>query len=187
MENKRIITISDWKKTNAGKISEEIVNTDAPVSDDEAKLQSEIDGIVDYAKELELPKVQTIDYVKSIFVDPIKAPEEISANFVKDNLDKIVSEIESIPDAEWPKQSDFLSVGEMFKKEEPKQWAIFKLDENKLDDFIKNNKANFIYNKLGYIYIPNVININESFIKNLDKNGAKIKYEKTKWIKNILK
>lgn len=186
MKNKRILTIQDWK--NRSLIKEEVVDNMPAIIDDESiKLNKQIDDIVKIAKDMELPKNQTIDYVKTIYTDAVKAPEEISVTFVRDNLDKIVSEINKIPESEWPKQQDFLSISEMFKKHEPKTWVLFKIDESIINDFVSKNKYNYVYNKLGYIYISDVANLTETFTNSLNESKAIIKYKNVKWIKNIIK
>lgn len=184
MEKKRLTTISEWKNQ---KVTEKVIDNSKPIDSEDAKIQVDIDEVVKYAKDMELPKNQTIDYVKSIFVDAVKAPEEISVTFVRNNLDKIVQKINEIPDAEWPDQKDFLSIGEMFKMQTPKIWTLFKIDEKLIDTFVSENKHNYLYNKLGYIYVSDIVNINETLTNNLNKIGAKIKYKNVKWLKNIIK
>ena len=181
---KRILTINDWKTFKGIKsaIKEEIVTIEptkvmcnTPEISPEIKL--EINDVVVQAKDMGLPKLATIEYVKNVFTDTTKAPEEISVSFVRNWLNEIEKGLNSIPDPEWPKDDEFLEIQELMKKAEPsKDWMLFKLDETKV-----------ACNESKYVYFNDVSKITEEISKALKNKGAKIIYQNAKWINILVK
>lgn len=181
---KRILTINDWK-TFKGKsaIKEEIVTIEpetvvicnTPEISPEIELQ--VNDVVVQAKDIGLPKLATIEYVKNIFTDTTKAPEEISVSFVRNWLNEIEKGLNAIPGPEWPKDDEFLEIQELMKNAEPaKDWMLFKLDETK----VANNESK-------YVYFNDASKITEEISNRLKNKGAKIIYQNAKWINSLTK
>jgi len=181
-EAKRILTIDDWKAFKGVKtpIKEDITTVQPAVAQPPVQIDAEtnqsIDDMVNCAKDLGMPKLATVEYVKKIFTDSSKAPENVSVSFVRNWLDEITKKLNEIPDAEWPKDGEFLEVQEMIKRAEPaKDWMLFKLDETKIAK-----------NESKYVYFNDVSKITEEISDALKSKEAKTIYEKAKWITSII-
>lgn len=181
-EAKRILTIDDWKAFKGIKnpLKEDITTVQPVAAQPTVQIDEETDqkinDIVNYAKDMGMPKLATIKYVKTIFTDSSKAPENISVSFARNWIEQIEKRLNEIPDAKWPKDGEFLEVQEMIKKAGPaKDWMLFKLDETKIGK-----------NEPKYVYFNDVSKITEEISNTLKTKGAKTIYEKVKWITSII-
>ncbi len=147
-------TIQSWKDSKlTAKTNESAAEATHPVM-----------FVAGIAKDLGLPKGQTLEYVKHVFVDPALAPSNVSVQFVRDNLNSIVSALDTMQD--WPDGEEFERVAEMMVGDDT---LVFKVDESNEYIVLKNKQA-----------------LTESVMDQLTAKKARLMYPNVGWIKSVL-
>lgn len=91
-----ITSIEDWRKHISQVVKKEEIKENVEIPQ-----YLEIVKFVDYLISLNLSKDETIKLVSDIFTDPSKAPENISVQFVKDNVQEILNDLEAKSEEEF--------------------------------------------------------------------------------------
>ncbi len=197
-----ITSINEWRKLNSHRITENIIDNNIqpsidpmPVPHADADTLNNIIKIGEYAKGLELSKGQTIDIVKTVFLDPAKAPDDISVAFVQDHLGEIISYIESLPDADFS-TSNYQYTTDMESNALPFECVMYvpendtikKLTES-LNKQIKKSNFKAVYEN-GIFFINSLENLNENnktiVLNLLKENNAKNISKPLQWKRKIV-
>lgn len=165
----RFDTLNEWKKVNL--MNESI---DDSLNDHNFKHKvnnkltndviESIKDIVNIAVSEGLPKKQTLEYIKNVYVDPSKAPESVNVSIVRDYMDEIIISLESIK--EWPNEDEYFKVIEHIKNEDD---LVFKMRTGSIRVLSKNK----LYDNTQFEYLKSI--------------NAVLLYKNIKWIKQILK
>lgn len=157
----RFDTIKQWKYVNSLNESiDDSLNINR-LTDDVIK---SIDDIVKVAISEGLPKKQTLEYVKNVYIDADKAPESVNVSIFRDNIIEILVVLDDIKN--WPNEEEYLKVIKNIKNEDD---LVFKDKTGKIEILSKNK----LYDNDQFEYLKSI--------------DAQLLYNNVKWIKQILK
>lgn len=149
---------------------------------DNIESQQMIQKVTDAALALELDKNSTIKAIQNIFTDPSQAPEEVNIQFVKDNLQQILDNVQDTPEEKFATPIGYTE--QMLQNQSAFEQIVLCENANQL----KDTQGLIIEGNIVYVPDTTKLNpvLNKQVIEFLKKNNAKNLANHIKWTRKIL-
>lgn len=142
-----------------------------PIDNVDVDTKNNIIKAGEYAKSLGMSKQQTVEVINKVFVDPSRAPEDISVAFVQDHLGEIVAYVESLPDNEFP-ETTYQYTKDMEANDLPFECAMYVQQNDKIKKLAETLNTQIKKDNFKAVYENDIF-----FINSMDKmndNNKKI-------------